>query len=138
MTDRIYITTSDARDLRALVDQHSGGRDGGAAARLAAELDRAHVLEPQQLPSDVVALLSRVKFENLRTGATREVVVVRPADATRPCPLSSRDHLAVRAAASACRSCSSVKGLLSLTTAPTSAARTSSSRLPTDIHARGE
>jgi regulator of nucleoside diphosphate kinase len=81
MTERIYITISDFRDLHSLINQHSGGRDGAAAERLAGELDRALIVDVQQLPPDVVTMFSRVTFENVRTGARREVVVVPPADA---------------------------------------------------------
>jgi regulator of nucleoside diphosphate kinase len=81
MAERIYITTSDFRDLHSLINQHSGGRDGAAAERLAGELDRALIVDLQQLPPDVVTMFSRVTFENVHTGARREVVVVPPVDA---------------------------------------------------------
>ena len=81
MADRIYITPSDVHDLHAVIEQHSHGRDEAAAERLAGEVERALFLEPHQLPADVVTMLSRVAFENLRTGTRREVLVVHPADA---------------------------------------------------------
>ena len=81
MAERVYITRSDFRDLHSLIDQHSEGRDGAAAERLAGELDRALIVDLKQLPPDVVTMFSRVAFENVRTGARREVVVVPPADA---------------------------------------------------------
>jgi len=78
MAERIYISTSDLTQLHAMVDQHSSGRDGGAAERLAAELDRAIIVSPEQLPPDVVTMHSRVAFEDVRTGVSREVVLVYP------------------------------------------------------------
>lgn len=81
MADRLYIATSDLHELHALIDQYADGRDGVAAGRLAAELDRAVVVDSDRLPLDVVTMLSRVVFENVRTGSRREVVLVRPPDA---------------------------------------------------------
>jgi regulator of nucleoside diphosphate kinase len=65
--------------LRALVEQHSDGRDAAAAERLGAELDRAIVVDT--LPPRVVAPGSRVRFEDERTRAVRDAVVVYPAGA---------------------------------------------------------
>jgi regulator of nucleoside diphosphate kinase len=81
VAERIYITSSDFRDLHALIHQHAEGRDGPAAQRLAGELERALIVDREQLPPDAVTMLSRVAFEDLRTGARREVVVVPPAAA---------------------------------------------------------
>jgi regulator of nucleoside diphosphate kinase len=81
MANPIYITKSDLRDLHALIDQHADERDSAAVDRLAAEIDRAHIVEGESLPRDVVTMQSRVAFEDVRTGARREVVLVRPADA---------------------------------------------------------
>lgn len=76
MAGRIYITETELERLRALVEQHSEGRDGAAAERLGAELDRAIVADPGSLAPDVVTIGSRVTFE--RSGARREVEVVYP------------------------------------------------------------
>jgi regulator of nucleoside diphosphate kinase len=81
MAERIYIAETELERLRALVEQHSEGRDGAAAERLAAELDRAMVVPPDALPADVVTLDARVRFEDGRSGAVREVVVVYPSAA---------------------------------------------------------
>lgn len=81
MADRIYITDSDLERLRALVDQHTEGRDAASAERLAAELDRAVVVDPARLPRDAVTMDSRVTFEEARAGRVREVVLVYPANA---------------------------------------------------------
>jgi regulator of nucleoside diphosphate kinase len=81
MANRIYITKPDLHELHRLIDQHVDWRDGVAAHRLAGELDRAVVVDPQQLPADVVTMSSWVAFENMATGARREVIVVYPGDA---------------------------------------------------------
>lgn len=78
MAERIYITNRELERLRALVDQHSEGRDGAAAERLGSELDRAIVVDPARLPGDVVTIDSRVTFEDARNGILREVVIVYP------------------------------------------------------------
>jgi regulator of nucleoside diphosphate kinase len=81
MAERIYITETELERLRALVEQHSEGRDGAAAERLGAELDRAIVADPARLPPDVVTVGSRVTFEEARLGVLREVTVVYPSAA---------------------------------------------------------
>lgn len=81
MAERIYISECEIDQLHRLVDQHWDGRDGAAAKRLAAELDRATVVGPAELPPDVVRMHSQVTFEEVRTGAVREVVLVYPATA---------------------------------------------------------
>jgi regulator of nucleoside diphosphate kinase len=65
--------------LRALVEQHSEGRDAALAERLGAELDRAVVVD--RLPLGVAAPGARVRFEDGRTGVVREAVLVYPAGA---------------------------------------------------------
>jgi len=79
MSSRIHVARSEMDRLRALVEQHSEGRDAVAAERLSAELDRAVVIEA--VPPGVVAPGSRVRFEDERTGAVREAVLVYPSDA---------------------------------------------------------
>lgn len=78
MAERIYVTQPELERLRDLVEQNSEGRDGAAAERLGAELDRALVVPAERLPADVVTMDSRVTFEDERSGAVREVVVVYP------------------------------------------------------------
>ncbi|HZR11533.1 MAG TPA: nucleoside diphosphate kinase regulator [Myxococcales bacterium] len=81
MAEHIYISKPDYQRLRTLVALHRDGRDGAAADRLDAELDRAIVVEPGEMPPDVVTLQSRVSYVEARTGALREVVLVEPAAA---------------------------------------------------------
>jgi regulator of nucleoside diphosphate kinase len=78
MAERIYISSSDLQRLRSLIDHHSAPRDGAAAERLATELDRAIIVDPGQMPPDVVTIESRVTFDDARTGTVRDVVLVYP------------------------------------------------------------
>ncbi len=73
----MVVTTRDMQLLRALVEIYSHGRESGAAARLAAELDRATVVAAGEVPLDVVTMNSRVVFED-EAGARREVLLVYP------------------------------------------------------------
>jgi regulator of nucleoside diphosphate kinase len=78
MAARVQITRFDMDRLRALVEQHTEGRDAAAAERLDAELDRAVVVD--RLPPGVVAVGSRVRYEDER-GGVREAVLVYPSGA---------------------------------------------------------
>jgi regulator of nucleoside diphosphate kinase len=75
------IAADQATRLRDLVDQHLDGRDGPTAELLAAELDRATLVEAGGVPADVVAIGSRVRFQEERSRTEREVVLVFPSDA---------------------------------------------------------
>lgn len=79
MATRIYVARSDLERLRDLVDQHSDGRDGPAAERLADELDRAVVVE-RPLPG-VVSMGSRVRYRDEANGVDRTVTLVWPREA---------------------------------------------------------
>jgi regulator of nucleoside diphosphate kinase len=81
MADQIYVSESEIQRLRAVVEQHLDGRESATAERLAAELDRAVVVEPSRMPADAVTIGSRVTFEEQQSGATREVTLVYPTDA---------------------------------------------------------
>ncbi|MFT3912606.1 MAG: nucleoside diphosphate kinase regulator [Anaeromyxobacteraceae bacterium] len=79
MSSSIHVVRSELDRLRTLVELHSEGRDAVAAERLAAELDRAVVVDV--LPPGVVALGSRVRFEDERSRVVREAQLVYPRDA---------------------------------------------------------
>jgi regulator of nucleoside diphosphate kinase len=78
MAKHIFISESEIQRLRAIVEQHLDGRDGDTAERLAAELDRAIVLDPARMPPDAVTIQSRVRYEEEQSGAVREVTLVYP------------------------------------------------------------
>lgn len=70
MRDRIYITEADFDRLRRLID---GLRAGGSfdyehLATLEEELDRAEIVEPTAVPSDVVTMNSVVRLKDLDSG----------------------------------------------------------------------
>lgn len=82
MTNRqVVVTQRDAARLRALVASYArSGRDNEHLEELALEIERASVLEPQQVPADVVTMHARVQVLDLATGDRREVVLVYPAE----------------------------------------------------------
>ncbi|MEZ5435502.1 MAG: nucleoside diphosphate kinase regulator [Pseudomonadales bacterium] len=74
----ITISSLDAERLEALLDSLKPDAVGRAA--LEAELARATVVEPQQIPSHVVTMNSTVKFAMQATGETFEMTLVYPKD----------------------------------------------------------
>ena len=79
----IHLGERDLDRLREVVDRHAAGRDAAAAAQLEAELDRAVILPAGALPRDLVAMGSRVVFED-ETGKRRDVQLVYPWEADPP------------------------------------------------------
>ena len=49
--------------------------------RLREELDRADVLEPEDMPPDVVTMNSQIRFSNAASGEESEITLVFPDDA---------------------------------------------------------
>jgi regulator of nucleoside diphosphate kinase len=85
MTDKsghrpdITLTTDDLDRLEGLL----GGLRGGAIADgLREELDRARIVEPGELPPDVVTMNSRVRFSDEDTGKEFERTLCYPEEAT--------------------------------------------------------
>jgi regulator of nucleoside diphosphate kinase len=72
----IIVTTTDLERLRPVLDQHAL-----ASESLEAELHRATVVDPRDVPSDVVTMNSEVVYEDCATAARRRVRVVYPKDA---------------------------------------------------------
>ncbi|HYO73834.1 MAG TPA: nucleoside diphosphate kinase regulator, partial [Archangium sp.] len=75
---RIVVTSTDMERLRTLIDTTAGDK----ADALDAELLRAEVVEPAQVPPDVVTMNSRVVYRDEDTGETREVTLSYPQDAS--------------------------------------------------------
>lgn len=75
----LVLTTLDHERLTALVAGLPPGHP--VAEPLAAELDRADIVEPHDLPPDVVTMNSRVVIEDVDSGERREVTLVYPAAA---------------------------------------------------------
>jgi regulator of nucleoside diphosphate kinase len=75
----IVITESDAKRLRELLAARARAvRDQDHLDELAAELERALVAKPNEVPADVVTMNTRVRVLDLVSGDRRELVVVLP------------------------------------------------------------
>jgi regulator of nucleoside diphosphate kinase len=78
--ETIYVRSSDASMLERLIASASE-RDAAAAAALDEELARATVVADDALPPQTVALDSKVRFQDEKTGQVREVTLVVPSKA---------------------------------------------------------
>ncbi len=76
-TGEIYITEHDMQRLRALIEIYGGGNTP-YLDRLEEELDRAKVVDPRDIPSDVVTMNSVVRIRDLDTGEERSFALVFP------------------------------------------------------------
>jgi len=77
----VTLSTTDRDRIDALLERLSqeGARESEEVADLLyRELDRANVVAPEALPSDVVSLGSRVSFENEDTGKVHTLQLVMP------------------------------------------------------------
>lgn len=74
----LRVSRYDFERLERLLDRVGGG---GNLDLLRAELDRAEVLEPEDMPADVVTMNSRVRIVDERTGEEQELTLVFPAHA---------------------------------------------------------
>jgi regulator of nucleoside diphosphate kinase len=73
----LVISAADRDRLLPVIDQH----DSPAAEALEAELLRATIVPPEEVPADVVTLHGDVVYEDLSTGQRRTVRVVLPREA---------------------------------------------------------
>lgn len=73
----IVVTRLDLGRLERLI----GAGESPAIERLEAELGRAEIVEPRDVPGDVVTMNSDVLYEDLASGTRRTVRLVYPADA---------------------------------------------------------
>ena len=73
----LIITARDLARLRRVIDLH----DTKAAEQLEAELQRATVVDPREVPPTVVTMNSEVAYEDCATGERRVVRVVFPNEA---------------------------------------------------------
>ncbi|MDZ4179834.1 MAG: nucleoside diphosphate kinase regulator [Coriobacteriia bacterium] len=80
-TKQIVVTQYDLDRLRRLVNEAvaMGSRD--ELAGLIGELDRAIVVAPHEIPSDVVTMNSHVRLVDVETGDAMEISLVFPDDA---------------------------------------------------------
>ena len=76
---KVVISTMDADRLDALLETLPDGEFPGKA-ELLAELERAEVVDPEDLPADVVSMNSRVKFRVESSDEEFELTLVYPKD----------------------------------------------------------
>ena len=80
----IYIVDADEARLRGLLASRAGdrrGRDQEHLLELAEELERAFVVDANDVPGGVVMLHSRVQVMDLTSGERRELTLVFPSEA---------------------------------------------------------
>ena len=74
---KIYINRYDLERLRALIAA-SRGPEAPYLEKLQKELDQATVVEPREVPGDVVTMNSIVRVRDLSTGEERALMLVFP------------------------------------------------------------
>ena len=78
----LLIMDKDARKLRSLIESYSlSERDDMQWQSLEEELDRAEIVSPQQMPSNIVIMHSRVRIIDMRTGEQLVYQIVYPHEA---------------------------------------------------------
>jgi regulator of nucleoside diphosphate kinase len=78
---RMIICRADAARIWRLIELQETSADPDVVARLEVELDRAMLVDDEDLPNDVVTMQARVAFENLEARRSREVTLVYPEEA---------------------------------------------------------
>ena len=94
-TDKnLYITESNREYLEGILKYTgtSNERQKENLARLAEDLDRANVVEPRDIPADVVTMNSKVQLRNLDSGTEMIFTLVYPTGAG-----ASQDKISVLA-----------------------------------------
>lgn len=78
----IYLTEEDRDSLRRLIiSRQPAHAEVKALVDLRAELERATIVEPKEMPPGVVTLGSRVRLRDLDTGRSGEYTLVMPGEA---------------------------------------------------------
>lgn len=72
----IYITTADMARLQALLASQKNA--GEALKKLAAELDRARVVAPEEIPQDIITMNSTAQLRELLTDDVMTYTLVFP------------------------------------------------------------
>lgn len=75
---RIVVTDENYKRLSRLIENHG---EASAMDRLEQELARAEIVPMAAIPSDVVTMNTRLLFEDVDSGACREIQLVYPEDA---------------------------------------------------------
>ena len=79
----IYITEPDYDRLSGLIDRtrERNGADREYLNKLEAELDRAEIVEPKDIPADVITMRSKVRLKDLVSGESNTYSLVFPTEA---------------------------------------------------------
>lgn len=77
----IYISRDDNSRLRLLLATSLYSNANSALQKLRGELDRAAVVDPTEIPEDVVTMNSTVEFEDLGTSEIEEYTITFPENA---------------------------------------------------------
>jgi regulator of nucleoside diphosphate kinase len=82
-TTTIYITELDYNRLNGLIDRtrDRNGTDREYLNKLEAELDRAEIVGPENIPSDVITMRSTVRLKDLVSGESATYSLVFPTEA---------------------------------------------------------
>jgi regulator of nucleoside diphosphate kinase len=76
----IYITEFDRTRLKAILESPAfqTGRDREHLADLAQELEKAHIVKPEEVPADVVTMNSKVRVRDMQSGEMKDYTLVFP------------------------------------------------------------
>ena len=79
----IYITELDYNRLNGLIDRtrERNAHDREYLKKLEAELDRAEIVDPKQIPADVITMRSTVRLKDLVSGESNTYSLVFPTEA---------------------------------------------------------
>jgi regulator of nucleoside diphosphate kinase len=91
----IYITTSDYHRLSGLIEmsrERNGDADREYLDQLEEELAQAEVVNPEDIPQDVITMRSKVRLKDLKSGQTVMYSLVFPNEAN-----SNEGHISVLA-----------------------------------------
>ena len=82
-TTTIYITELDYNRLNGLIDRtrERNGADREYLNKLEAELDRAEIVDPNDIPADVITMRSKVRLKDLVSGESNIYSLVFPTEA---------------------------------------------------------
>jgi regulator of nucleoside diphosphate kinase len=80
----IYVTTSDYHRLSGLIEmsrERNGEEDREYLDQLEEELGRAELINPREIPGDVITMRSKVRLKDLKSGKTVMYSLVFPSEA---------------------------------------------------------
>ena len=79
----IYITEPDYERLSGLIEttRERNGLDKEYLSNLEAELDRAEIVDPKDIPADVITMRSKVRLKDLVSGEANTYSLVFPTEA---------------------------------------------------------